>query len=128
MSNNEILWKQYQTNVELFKFYMDLVVKFNVFFYAVTGAIISFVLAQVEASAMLRWALALPLVMSLCFAVFFVYGAVLMRILRNETFELRDALHLRAAPDVGVLSVLLLLFAFIYLLVAIASTILLCRL
>lgn len=127
MSNDEILWKQYQTNVELFKFYMDLVVKFNVFFYAVTGAIISFVLAQVGASAMVRWALALPLVMSLCFAVFFVYGAVLMRILRNETFELRDALHLRAAPDVGVLSILLLLFAFIYLLIAIACTILLCR-
>lgn len=124
----ELLWRQYQQNVDLYKFYMDLTIKFNVFFYAVTGAIVSFVLSQHNGNDLIRFALLLPLVMSLCFAGFFVYGGVLMRVLRRETFAIRDALKLQAAPDVGVLGVLLYLFAFVFLLIAIGCGVLLCKL
>ena len=127
MDNTELLWKQYQQNVELFKFYLDLLVKFNVFFYAVTGAIVAFVLAHVGESSILRLALLLPMIMSVAFAGFFVYGSVLMGVLRRDTFALRDALQLRAAPDPHVLSVLLILFAVIFLLVAVGCAVLLCR-
>jgi hypothetical protein len=44
MDAPELLWRQYALSVDLYKFYMDLVVKFNVFYYAVTGAILSFFL------------------------------------------------------------------------------------
>lgn len=107
---------------------MDLTIKFNVFFYAVTGAIISFALTEHNGNELIRYSLLLPLVMSLCFSGFFVYGGVLMRVLRQETFSIRDTLKLQAAPDVGVLSVLLYLFAFVYLLIAIGCGILLCKL
>lgn len=128
MDPQELLWRQYQQNIDLYRFYMDLTVKFNVFFYAVTGAIVSYSLAQHDSNALIKYALALPLVMSLCFAAFFVYGGVLMRILKKETFAIRDALRLQAAPDVGVLSVLLYLFAFIFLMIAIGCVTLLCQL
>ena len=128
MDAQELLWRQYQQNVDLYKFYMDLTVKFNVFFYAVTGAIVSFVLAQHNGNDLIRFSLLLPLVMSLCFAGFFVYGGVLMRVLKRETFAIRDALRLQAAPDVGVLSVLLYLFSFVFLLIAIGCGVLLCKL
>ncbi len=128
MDSSELLWRQYQQNVDLYKFYMDLTVKFNVFFYAVTGAIVSFALAQHSGNELIRFSLLLPLVMSLCFAGFFVYGGVLMRVLRRETFAIRDALKLKAAPDVGVLSVLLYLFAFVFLIIAIGCGVLLCKL
>lgn len=128
MDASELLWKQYQQNVDLYKFYMDLTIKFNVFFYAVTGAIISFALTEHNGNELIRYSLLLPLVMSLCFSGFFVYGGVLMRVLRQETFSIRDTLKLQAAPDVGVLSVLLYLFAFVYLLIAIGCGILLCKL
>ena len=128
MDAPELLWRQYQQNVDLYKFYMDLTVKFNVFFYAVTGAILSFALAQQKGHELVRFSLLLPLVMSLCFAGFFVYGGLLMRVLRRETFAIRDALKLQAAPDVGVLSVLLYLFAFVFLLIAIGCGVLLCKL
>jgi hypothetical protein len=128
MDTLELLWRQYQQNVDLYKFYMDLTIKFNVFFYAVTGAIVSFALAQHNGNELIRFSLLLPLVMSLCFAGFFVYGGVLMRVLRRETFAIRDALKLQAAPDVGILSVLLYLFAFVFLLIAIGCGVLLCKL
>jgi hypothetical protein len=124
----ELLWRQYQQNVDLYKFYMDLTIRFNVFFYAVTGAIVSYVLAQHNGNDLIQYALLLPLVMSLCFGGFFVYGAVLMRVLRRDTFAIRDALQLQAAPDVGVLSVLLYVFAFVFLLIAIGCGVLLCQL
>lgn len=128
MEVSELLWRQYQQNIDLYKFYMDLTIKFNVFFYAVTGAIVSFALAQHDGNDLVRFSLLLPLVMSLSFAGFFVYGGVLMRVLRRETFAIRDALQLQAAPDVGVLSVLLYLFAFVFLLIAIGCGVLLCKL
>lgn len=128
MEVSELLWRQYQQNIDLYKFYMDLTIKFNVFFYAVTGAIVSFALAQHDGNDLIRFSLLLPLVMSLSFAGFFVYGGVLMRVLRRETFAIRDALQLQAAPDVGVLSVLLYLFAFVFLLIAIGCGVLLCKL
>jgi len=81
MDTQDLLWKQYQQNVDLFKFYMDLLVKFNVFYYAVTGAIISFVLSNAGKHDLLQYALLLPLVMSVCFCGFFIYGACLMKVL-----------------------------------------------
>jgi hypothetical protein len=128
MDQRELLWRQYQQNIDLFKFYMELTIKFNVFHYAVSGAIISFVLANVENNELVRYALLLPLAMSFCFAVFFVYGAMLMQVLRQEVFSIRDALGLQAAPDVGVLTVLLRVFALIFLLVAVGCGVLLCKL
>jgi hypothetical protein len=117
MDEPELLWKQYQQNVDLYKFYLDLLIKFNVFYYAVTGAIISFVLAH-STEPLIRYALVLPLVMSVGFSAFFIYGAVLMGIPRRETFAIRDALGLKAAPDLCVLTVMLIMFSLICLLVA----------
>ena len=128
MDPHELLWRQYQQNVDLFRFYMDLTVKFNVFFYAVTGAIVSYVLANHNGSDIVQYAVILPIVMCIFFALFFVYGAVLMRVLRKDTFAIRDALGLRAAPDVGVLTVFLSGFAIMYVLIAIGCGVLICKL
>ena len=117
MDAQEILWRQYSQTVELYKFYMDLTVKFNVFYYAVTGAILSFFFANPHIDD-IEFSLVLPLIISVAFAAFFIYGAILMKLLRREVFEIRDALGLRVAPDVGVLSVLLYIFASVFLIVA----------
>jgi len=49
----------------------------------------------------------LPIIMSLAFAGFFIYGGYLMKCLRTDVFEIRDALGLKVAPDIGVLAHLL---------------------
>lgn len=128
MDKRELLWNQYQQNIDLYKFYMDLTVKFNIFFYAVTGAIVSYVLAKHKSNDLIQYALILPLAMSFCFALFFSYGAYLMGILRSHTFIIRDTLNLQVAPDVGVLSILLCLFAFIFFLIFLGCLVLICTL
>jgi len=119
MQATEILWGQYKQNIELYKFYMELIVKFNVFYYAVTGAIVSFFFAN-QSIPNMKYSLLLPIIMSVAFAGFFIYGAILMKYLREEVFNIRDILKLEAAPDVGVLSVLLYIFSVIFILVALS--------
>jgi hypothetical protein len=41
MDPEELKWRQYALLVDLYKFYSELSLKFNLFFYAVTGAIMS---------------------------------------------------------------------------------------
>jgi len=115
--NPDILWKQYSQTVELYKFYMDLTVKFNVFYYAVTGGILTFYFGN-PGIENIKYALILPIIMSLAFAGFFIYGGYLMRYLRTDVFEIRDALSLKVAPDVGVLAHLLYIFAVVFIVVA----------
>lgn len=38
----EIKWNDFKLNVELHKSYLDLALKINLFYYAITGAILSF--------------------------------------------------------------------------------------
>ena len=97
---------------------MDLVIKFNVFYYAVTGAIISFYFANPSVPN-IKYSLLFPITISVAFTAFFLYGAYLMKYLRNEVFTIRDTLELNTAPDVGVLSVLLSIFSVVFILVAI---------
>jgi len=104
--DNDTLWKQYALNVDLYKFYMELTVKLNLFYYGITGAILSFYFSH-PASPFVALALGLPLLMSIMLAGIFFYGASLVPVLREDQFALRDKLGLAAAPDLGILTITL---------------------
>jgi hypothetical protein len=44
----EILWKQYELQVGLYKEYLNLLLRFNVFYYAATGAMLSYYFSKPE--------------------------------------------------------------------------------
>jgi len=69
MDDRELLWHQYQMNVDLYKGYLDLVVKINVFYYDITGAIVSFYFSNAS-EPLIKWSLLLPLLMSIALGVF----------------------------------------------------------
>lgn len=117
MEKADLYWKQYQLNIDLYRGYLELVLKMNGFYYAVTGAIVSYYFAH-EAEPLMRWSLLLPLIMSLALAVFFSLAAWAATVPRKETFELRDALGLKAAPEIGFLILLLAISAALMLIVA----------
>src|ERR1022692_4462331 len=102
--DTEILWRQYNLYVDLYKFYMEVVLKLNIFFYAITGGILTFYLAH-PGIALIRYALLLPALMSLAFSGVFFYGARLLRPVRHDLFRIRDALKLETAPDIHILMV-----------------------
>jgi phage tail protein X len=108
--DRETLWKQYALHVDLYKFYCDAVVKITVFYYAITGAIISFYFTRTEVG-LAKWGLVLPSALSVGLAVLFVYGTRLLVITRNDVFAIRNQLGLKVAADFGVFGLLLYLFA-----------------
>jgi hypothetical protein len=117
MITRDDLWKQYEISVDLYKHYLKLAVEINAFYYAITGAILSYYFAH-KAEESIRFALILPLLMSVFLALLFIYGAILNREMRAEVFRVRDALGLKAAPEFAVLGWFLTIFAILKIMVA----------
>ena len=68
---------------------------------------------------MIKYSLLFPVIMSLGFAVLFIYGASALRITRQDVFDLRDKLGFETAPEFNVLSVLLIISALLMIGVAV---------
>jgi hypothetical protein len=121
----DVLWKQYKLHVDLYKEYLELVLKFNVFYYAVTGAILSFYFTNKTDIGRARPLLLLfPASMSIAFGAFFLYGASLVKVARSEVASIAAALGLHVFPEVQVLAVLLRVTALLFLLIAVGLLVL----
>ncbi|SEP44035.1 hypothetical protein [Nitrosovibrio sp. Nv6] len=117
MEDNELHWRQYQLNIDTYRDYLGLVMKMNGFYYAVTGAVVSYYFAH-QSEPVMQLSLVLPLVMSVALAIFFLLCAFSARVMRNDTFSLRDKLKLDAAAEIGVLMLLLVISAGLMLVIA----------
>lgn len=73
-SGDDTLMKQYQILVDAYKSYFDLILKFILFSYAVTGAILSFYLSQ-SRQGIMRFGLFFPMIMNALFAWLSFEGA-----------------------------------------------------
>jgi hypothetical protein len=125
MDEKELLWHQYETSIETYKHYLKLAIELNAFYYAITGAIVSYYLAH-AAQPLMRFALLLPVAMSFLFGGLLAYGAVLNGITRQNVFSLRDKLGLEVSPELAILTALLAVMALLMLLVAIGLLVLFC--
>jgi hypothetical protein len=68
------LWKQYELFTDLLKHYLKLVLEVNVLHYAVTDGIVSFCFSRANGSPYMKWALILPIAMSLLLGSIFILG------------------------------------------------------
>ncbi|MES2918984.1 MAG: hypothetical protein V4729_10260 [Pseudomonadota bacterium] len=110
MEHREILWRQYNQHIETYKFYLEIVIKLLGFYFAISGAMLSFYFSN-AANESAKYSLYLPFFMGLGLLTFFVIGAVLSAITRNDVFEIRDELGLKVSPELGVLTLLLVIFS-----------------
>lgn len=94
----EILFKQYQLLIDAYKYYLEIVLKFIIFHYAVTGAILSFYLSRQNAGIM-RFALVFPIFMSVVFAVFAFFGSYRVFYMTEEVQRITALLDLGGYPD-----------------------------
>lgn len=100
--NPDLLWRQYKLHVDLYKLYLELTLKFNIFYYAVTGAFLSFYLSRTSVN-VLKYSLAFPFLMSVGSAILFLYGARLNRVTRDDIIRLGQLLGAEVWPEVRVL-------------------------
>lgn len=98
MVEESIKWKDFEMSVELHKFYVDFVVKLNLFYYAVTGAILSFHFSKGSPDVSIL-ALLLPILLSLALGGFFLYSARLGMHLRSNIKNRASELELKVYPE-----------------------------
>ena len=119
----EYLWRQYNLWIELYKFHMKLVMEALAFYFAITGAMLSFAFAQPAKEAvsqtMIRSALLLPALLGIGIAAICCYGAAMTRDHRRDLLELARELGFPVVPDANFLRVTLWSSAVICMLTAI---------
>jgi hypothetical protein len=106
--DTETLMKHYTILVDVLKFYLELVLKFITFSFAVTGAIVSYYLSQPNTGYM-RYALILPFVVNLALAIFAFYASSFVGYLDKELDRIRDAVGFLDVIDATFLTKMLYL-------------------
>ena len=81
--DKDLVWKQYEIHVDLYKHYLDLVIKFNAFYYAITGAFLSYYFSHIN-DGLVRWSLVFPIVMGFFFSALFLNASRSVKYLDEE--------------------------------------------
>ncbi len=97
------LWREYDQHVELYKFYMNMLLRSIGAFYLVTGAIATFALANEAKDERLAWAVAFPMLMSGMFGLAAIRALPKARELARRVADLGQQLQLGLTPQVDLL-------------------------
>ena len=125
MDDRELLWKAFEKELELYKFYLEVALKLSVFVFGITGAIISYYLAHAAAGPWTRWALVLPLIMNCGFGFVCWRGIEpARRLAENHRQRGKDLQMAGGGLDFDALPRVLKVFTLLYLLVAVAVAVL----
>jgi phosphotransferase system glucose/maltose/N-acetylglucosamine-specific IIC component len=108
-------WEEYKIHVDLFKYYLDLILRTNIAVFAILGAILTYYFKNKGENKQLKKALLLPIILTLSLGGFYLYSACLWGNVSTTVNHLRESLGIFATPYVHILSVLLLLFGFVFL-------------
>ena len=123
MDRTELLWRRFELHVSLFKHYLELTLKINVAFYAISGAVLSYVLAH-PGDRTSQGGLLIPLVLGIGLTTVSVFGALMLGETRRDLLAIRDELGLQTIPEIRVLSLLLWVSSLGFLAVSIAVLVL----
>ena len=74
MDVQQLNWNRYALHIDLYKFYFDLIIKLNIFYYGITGAILSYYLSKTLNNSQLEYVLFLPKFFGICFAALCIFG------------------------------------------------------
>jgi len=116
-------WRGIDTDIELYKFYLELLLKAGGFITTVTGAIVSYYLANAERY-LIRLALTLPFVLSFGFLVVCILSIRPARILNEDHARACQRIGADNPYDLSPLTKLLILFSVVFAIICVGLAIL----
>ena len=84
MEENEILWKRYELAVNTYLKYFDVAIRLNLFFYGITGAIVSYYFSKNANGNMIEHALILPIVFGIGFVALCLFANSALGVSKKE--------------------------------------------
>lgn len=98
----EHLLKERDIILDLYKFHLHLLLQANIFIYAVTGALLSFVVTHLNVTH-IRWVAVFPIVLATAFAVFFWLAKKDIDNNKQELLRIANALKVNVYPRIDAL-------------------------
>jgi hypothetical protein len=128
-SEREILWRQYSTNVDLYKFHTESSIKINGFAFLVTGGILGFVLSENHTGQSLaKFSLLLPIMMSIALTVGMISATFFANEKKKDVAALREKLGLESTVSLTLLQITTICYSVVQIAMIIGLTILLIHL
>ena len=118
----DLKWKEIMSRVDAYRFYIKICLEANAFFFATTGVILGFYLKEpiVPANPFLKFFLLLPILMGSVLGSICFHATELQKEGRRIIQEIRKDLKTEDIPDIRLLDLFLLIFGFIFFLVAVS--------
>lgn len=122
-------WKEFEMRVEAYRYYLNIALQTNVFFYAITGVVLGFYLNKTT-NEYLVYALLLPILIAGILGGVFIYAADLQkkaadtiedirREMRNEISD-EKKVTIKEIPHLELLYILLLIFGRVFIIIGVA--------
>ena len=89
---------QYKMYSQLYKFYIEWIIKLNTFYYTVMGTLLGYVLVH-SSQPEVRFALLLPAAFSIGLVIVFFISKPKIRELNTQSLNLSNLLHLQGSAD-----------------------------
>lgn len=125
MDNDEKIWKKLNTDTDLYKFYLDLLIKSGTYFFLITGAILGWYFSQ-NNKVLIKYSLILPFIMNFGLIIICSFSIKPVKIMKKEFEETCSKAGFRFVYDMRPLLNVLYLFLCTYLIINAGLVLLFC--
>lgn len=94
MDDRQLAWNRYAMHIDLYQKYMDIVLKINLFYYGITGALLSFYFSADGNGKTIEYALLLPILFSLGLIGLFWFSVTTLAISNTDIASLVKELEM----------------------------------
>ena len=94
MDDKQILWNRYEMHIDLYKKYIDIVLKINLFYYGITGALLSFYFTKNGNGSAIEYSLLLPILFSFSLIALFIFGDRAFKVSQQDIDSLVEELEM----------------------------------
>jgi len=84
VSDKELLWKRYELSISAYLKYLDFVLRLNLFYYGITGALVSFYFTKNGNNTLIEYSLILPIVFSIGIIALCVFASKTLKVSKEE--------------------------------------------
>lgn len=112
------LWKKYDDNMSLYKYYFDLSIKIIMWYSSIVGAIFAFFVAN-QSLNFITYILLIPIFLSIFLTALTVSAISLLNVIEEDFIELSQKLNMDSYPTITPLIWIMYCCCFIFCLIAI---------
>ena len=113
MDEKEIIWRELEKDIDLYKFYLDVIIKSAIFVFGITGGIISYYFAN-ESKPLIQYSLIFPTIMNGGFFLICVFSIKFTETLKNDHYRVCEKAGVLIPYEMSPLSNILRLFSVMY--------------